>query len=479
MKIVFELLDMLGELLGSIYRFIFEELLKTKDHSLKAEFMSEGEILSKHHRGFCFGNKSLSLKDSYTNAIISGPTGTGKSVSVLIPSILRMNASLVVLDISGELYAKTARAKKQLGGYDVKVFNPANAAKSIGYNPMKRANTSSEINTLADNLIRATLGSNSKDPFWNIKAKDVLSLIIKILKTQAPEYQNLFNVRQLLFKLQSDPNEVDRLFARHADPILMSQYRAFVTLDPKLSTSILATCQASLQILTDDNVAKVTSHDTLDMEAFRHRKTILYVQIPINQMNVLSPLVSIFCTQFFNYTMSKIPHPTRELDIFYLLDESSILKIPGDLMAATISNIRKYRGGILLVYQNALSQLTENYGRENARTILQGAQTKCYFGGANLETTRELQEVLGKYEYEDDKGIKRSRYLMTADEIRTLKSDYAIVLNTFRRPVKAYMKPYFKQRLLNHQSSLPVLEIPTSSVPETLPLLNLKNVKKI
>ena len=479
MKVIYEILDLFGEWLGEVYRFIFEELLKTRDHSLKAEFVSEKEILKKNNRGFCLtGTRSLSEKDSYTNAIIAGPVGTGKSTCVQIPSILKMNGSLVVLDISGELFDKTSRAKKQISGAEVKVFNPTNPSKSLTYNPMARAVTSTQINTLADTLIRASLGSNSKDPFWNIMARDVIGMMIKILKTQEPEFQNLYNVKELLFKLRSSPQEVDRLFAHHADTLLLSQYKAFITYDSKLSGSVIATCQSALQLFSDENISKTTSSDSLDMDMLRTQKTILYIQVPVNQINYLSPLITILFSQLFEHTMNSIPHPTRDLDLFYLIDEAAMLRLPGAMLANAISNMRKYRAGMLLIYQNSLSQLTENYGIQNARTILQGAQTKLYFGGQNLETTREISQILGRYEYEDDKGIKRSRDLMTADEVRLLKSDEAIILNTHKRPMKVRMTPYYKQAAMRRLTSLKPLEIAINKLAcEEVPLLDLKILK--
>jgi type IV secretion system protein VirD4 len=474
-QLIEEFLELFAEVLGNLYRYIFDELIGKKDHSLSAGFISENEVLDKNYKGFCLtGTKNLSKTSSYQNAIISGGTGTGKSTISLIPSILKMDSSLIVLDPSGELFDKTASALNSKG-FEIKVLNFTNSNSSVGYNPLHRANTTSEINAVADSLVRASLGTQGGDPFWRIQSREVLSMLICILKTQDIKYQNLYNVRQLLFTLKSDPNKVDKLFVRFANTMLLNQYKAFISYDSKLSTSILASVQSALQLLTDDEIAKVTSNDTLDIGQFRKKKTALFIQTSINQIHYLSPLTSIIFEQCFQSVMQSIPKE-NELDIFFLLDEASTIKIPGSTMAATISNIRKYRAGMLLVYQSAVTQLTENYGKDAAKTIMNNCLTKLYFSGQGLETTSELSELLGRYEYTDEKEIRRTRQLMTSDEIRTMKPTEGILINSFKRPIKVKLTPYYMQRKLLALTELPALPESISHSENTLDLLDLNNL---
>ena len=70
--------------------------------SYAATFISPKTVLAKHHLGFCIsGTKNLSLKNSYQNALIIGGTGTGKSSTVLLPSLFTMQGSFIVHDPSG------------------------------------------------------------------------------------------------------------------------------------------------------------------------------------------------------------------------------------------------------------------------------------------------------------------------------------------------------------------------------------------
>ena len=205
MKIITQFFEILFE--------IIEGAFSKDNKEYKASFASSGILLSRYNYGFCLtGNKSLTRKSSYQNAIVIGGTGTGKSSVVLIPSLFKMRGSFIIHDPSGELYSKSAGYLKQKG-YRIKVLNFTNPNKSSGYNPLMRIKNTSDIQKVASMLVDTSLGKG-KDPFWTIQAISLLSMLITILKTQESEYQNLYNVRQLLNRLGGDPQSVDTSIQR-------------------------------------------------------------------------------------------------------------------------------------------------------------------------------------------------------------------------------------------------------------------------
>ena len=476
MDTIFNIIDSIFSTIGRGLSALLDWALgiTTPDHSLNASFGTESDFLKRSNTGFCLtGTKSLSAKSSYENAIISGKTGVKKSVTVLIPSILKMEGSMVIHDPSSELLNATGGAL-EARGYEIAILDFSKPERSLNFNPLQRAiHSTSEINKLSEILIRATLGKGSSDKFWELQARELLSMLCQILKTQDRSYQNLANVRHLLFLLGGDPEKVDSLFVRNTvnNPLLLNQYRAFASYNSKVSTSIIATCQSALQLLSDESIAAVTSKtDTLELNEFRERKIALFVQNNVSDMGYYAPLVSIFFTQFFKSVMSKLPDETAH-DIFFLIDEASSIRLPS--LANTISNIRKYRAGMLLVFQSALPQLTENYGMQDARTILENCVTKMYFAGQDLNTARELQDILGRYTYLDEKGLERQRHLQTSDEIIHMNPEEALILQGFRKPVKVQLKPYYQQRKLRKLTELPPPEIISTTNAGDLPLLPL------
>ncbi|MBP6024906.1 type IV secretory system conjugative DNA transfer family protein [Ferruginibacter sp.] len=423
-----------------------------RNQNYNADFINPDKVLLENAKGFCLtGNKCLSVKDSFSNALCFGGSGSGKSSRVLIPSILKMTgvSSLCIHDPSGELFEKTSGAMKHCG-YNIKVLNYANADHSENFNPLYRVHSISDCKRISKLLIQTSLGGGGKtDPFWNASAESLLSIFIRyVLFHTEEQHHTLYNVLCLINTFSGSPQKVDRLFVQAKDDDLLSDYKAFVAYDSKMLMSIVATVRTALSIFSDPGVARVTSTDTIDFESFRNEKTILYINNNVNDMKYYSVLSSIFFEQFFASVMSKLPKQ-GDLPIFFLLDEASSLYL--SILPIAISNIRKYDAGILQIYQSQ-SQLFDLYGIPQGRNIVANSFSKVYMSGQPLETARELELILGKYEYMDDDNNRRTRQLLTMDEIRILSESIILVGNL--PPIKAKMIPYYEQKELNRLSQL-------------------------
>jgi type IV secretion system protein VirD4 len=450
-----QLFKLFFQVIDSIFKFVFESFevlfsgIPKKKKGYNAEFAPVSSLFSKRHYGFCLtGKKNLSVKLSYQNALVVGGTGTGKSSVVLIPSLYTMRSSFVVNDPSGELYSKTAGYLKQRG-YDIKILNFTDPTVSSGYNPLSRTQSSSDIQKVASLLIENSLGKG-KDPFWNTQAVALLAMLITILKKQESQFQNLYNVRQLLNQLGGNHEAVDSFFSRFADEILFTEYKSFIAYDDKVVNGVIATCKAALQIFSDEAVASVTSFDNLVFDDFRNKRVVLFIRNSVADQKYYSVLTSILFEQFFTYVLGRFPQDTEQ-DIFLLIDEASSLNLP--TLPLAVANVRKHRGGVMLLLQD-FAQLVHNYGRYDADAIKSNCFAKMYFTGQSLETTKELEATLGKFEYKDDKGHKVVRALMTNDEIRTIKSSRAILICGNNAPIMAKLVPYYKNRLYRNLSAI-------------------------
>jgi type IV secretion system protein VirD4 len=442
--------------------------IPSKSKEYKAEFAPESSLLSSWNKGFCLtGTKNLSIKHSFQNALVIGYTGSGKSASVIFPSLFSMkSSSYIIHDPSGEILEKSSGYLVEQG-FDIKVLNFTKPENSSGYNPIMRANSSSEIQKISSMLIQGSLGGGKADPFWNNSAISLLSMLISILKTQEPEYQNLYNVRQLLNRLASNPKSVDALFSENADPVLFSEYTALIASDEKVLNGVISTCKASLSLFNDDAIAKVTSFDNIDFADFRKRPTALYIQNSVADQKYYSVLTSLFFEQYFSYVLSRFPKE-GEQHLFSLIDEASSLKLPTLSMA--VANGRKHSSGIMLLMQD-YNQLVHQYGKHEADGIKANCFAKLYFTGASLETAKELEQMLGKYQYEDEQKRIVVRPLLTSDEIRTLKANKAILIAGHHPAILVRLKPYYKQMRYRNYSLIPPPEIKSLAPVGTISIL--------
>jgi type IV secretory pathway TraG/TraD family ATPase VirD4 len=473
MHIMTELIEGTLKLIIEIFKTIFEifGMAFSKKGSYNAAFAGQGRVLSSYNIGFCLtGKRNLTAKNSFKNALIMGSTGTGKSSVVLIPSLYTMKGSFIIHDPSGELFSKSAAYLKQKG-YEIKVLNFTNPDKSSGYNPLTRVQSNSDVQKVASMLVETSLGGKTKDPFWNTQASSLLTMLITILRKQGGEFLNLYNVRQLLNRLGGEPESVDALFSQFADDILFAEYKSFTSYDEKVISGIIATCKASLNIFSDDAVARVTSSDNLDFMDFRNKPTALFIQNSVADQKYYAVLTSLFFEQFFSFLLGRFPKESEQ-NIFLLIDECSSLNLP--TLPLAVANIRKHRSGAMLLLQD-FNQLVHNYGKYEADAIKSNCFAKMYFTGSSLETATELERTLGKYEFEDNKKSKVVRPLMTNDEIRTMPLNQALLICGHHLPIKVRLRPYYKRFKFRAYCQIPTPQTKQTALPDEIPVIPLKS----
>jgi type IV secretory pathway TraG/TraD family ATPase VirD4 len=133
-------------------------------------------------------------------------------------------------------------------------------------------------------------------------------------------------------------------------------------------------------------------------------------------------------------------------------------------MTLVVQNARKFSIALALYCQSEAS-LVEAYGKSDATAIIGNCWTRMYFTAADLNTSRNLEETLGRTEEEDERGVKRVVPLMTRENVRLLSECRAIVLCGNREPVLARLTPYYRRRRLRLRSEIPPVQMEAD--PET------------
>ncbi len=433
--------------------------------SYNASFLDENDVVSTSHHGYCVnGRKCLTIDDSFKHVLVTGGSGNFKTSGILIPSILRMKKywNFIINDPSGELLLKSSGALLQ-AGYEIKVLNYNNPIE--GYNPLMRVTGISSIKKISKLLVTSALGNGGKDPFWNASAEQLITICIQAVMEQLPkEYQTLANVFVLLSLIISSPEKADKFFVK-TSPAILNEYKAFVGYGSKTLSSVVATARTALSNFgQDENVALLTSHDSISFADFRTKRIALFINNSVTTMRYHSALSSIFLDQFFEEIMGR-PCDKKAYPIAFLLDEASSLYFNN--LQITIANIRKYSCSILQVYQSA-SQLVDLYGVPVSKAISENSYTKIYMPGVALNVAMELETLMGKMEYTDDKSARHVRSLLTANEIHELEQLLIFIGN--KKAIKTDVIPYFKQYWLRHLSNLPPYR-PVSKIPFGTPPL--------
>ena len=200
----------------------------------------EIKTFSRFNRGLLvdWKNKRLSAKESFNHLALFSRTGGGKTTSYVLPNLYTLaleNCSIVITDLSWEIFDMTS-AYFYSQGFKIKVLEPKSLHNSVRYNPLKYAKDSMSIDAVSEILISSSglKGSNADSRIWSDWAKNIISIIIKVLNgTNDIRYMNLPNVRYILnnfFRLnKKNIPVINEFFKKYADDKTYNEYIWFIS----------------------------------------------------------------------------------------------------------------------------------------------------------------------------------------------------------------------------------------------------------
>ena len=498
-----------------VYHYTKPNYRRREEHG-SAKWGEAKEINKKYHQTPEENNKVLTQNVSIGynaklhrrnfNTLVVGGSGAGKTRFYAKPNIMQANTSFVVLDPKGEILRDTGGLLKEKG-YEVRVLDLINMERSDRYNPFKYIESDNDVQRLVTNLFKSTTpkGSQSNDPFWDTAASMLLLALIFYLRYEAPpEEQNFPMVMELLRAGDIDEeNEaagsaLDDLFGMletdNPAHIALKYYKAYRSGSAKTLKSIQITLAARLEKFNLESLATLTSTDELDLQSLGEKKVALFAIIPDNDTS-FNFLVSILYTQLFQQLFFVADHKhggALPVHVHFLMDEFANVSLPDDF--DKILSVMRSRGvSVSIILQN-LAQLKALFEKQ-WESIVGNCDEFVYLGGNEQSTHKYVSELLGK-ETIDTNSYGRSdgmrgnfstnfqvagRELLTADEVRMLDNQYAIVFIRGERPVLDY-----KYDLLTHPNiSLGVdggADIYTHDIPElvdvtTIQIVNLEDFK--
>lgn len=158
----------------------------------------------------------LALPDD-THLMTVAPTGAGKGVNCVIPTLLQYPGPVIVFDPKGEHAAVTARRRREMG-QEVLVVDPfgVSGLPAARFNPLDfvepdTAEAADDARFIAEMLMPTRFGS--RDVFWRNRAMHFLTVAILHAVTDFyPDHRSMVTVRDAVHQMsrrasknQSDP----------------------------------------------------------------------------------------------------------------------------------------------------------------------------------------------------------------------------------------------------------------------------------
>ena len=406
------------------------------------------------------------------NVLVVGGSGSGKSASYSIPNAYQMLGSYVFTDPKGELYDKTAGYLKA-NGYDIKVLNLVNPENSDGYNPLMHIQSEIDVDVIANTIIKGQDSDRKgSDPFWDNNAEMLLkSLIYYLLEKRPKEEINLTSCAEMV-RAAASSNGTNLLRELMSELPLSHPARTnfqsveVVAGSEKTYSSILSTLQSKLGKFDSQEIANVTSTNTINFEDIANHKTAVYV-ISSDTHTAYNFLLTIFFAQMIQqlYNYADMNGGRLKVPTYFILDEfANIGQIPD--FDKKISTSRSRGISFSVILQN-LDQLEAVY-EKSYETIMGNCDTHVFLGSNSFKTVEYFSKQLGETTIaRDTKSTNRDknfskqgystsdqimgRALMTPDELRRMDNDLCIIFEKGLKPIKANKYYYFTKPTMNRR----------------------------
>ena len=406
------------------------------------------------------------------NVLVVGGSGSGKSATYSIPNAYQMLGSYVFTDPKGELYDKTAGYLKA-NGYDIKVLNLVNPENSDGYNPLMHIQSEIDVDVIANTIIKGQdSDGKGSDPFWDNNAEMLLkSLIYYLLEKRPKEEINLTSCAEMV-RAAASSNGTNLLRELMSELPLSHPARTnfqsveVVAGSEKTYSSILSTLQSKLGKFDSQEIANVTSTNTINFEDIANHKTAVYV-ISSDTHTAYNFLLTIFFAQMIQqlYNYADMNGGRLKVPTYFILDEfANIGQIPD--FAKKISTSRSRGISFSVILQN-LDQLEAVY-EKSYETIMGNCDTHVFLGSNSFKTVEYFSKQLGETTIaRDTKSTNRDknfskqgystsdqimgRALMTPDELRRMDNELCIIFEKGLKPIKANKYYYFTKPTMNRR----------------------------
>ena len=411
-------------------------------------------------------NVRMSIDTSVTglnnNMLVIGGSGAGKTFFIVKPNIMQMmlNNSFIATDPKGEIARATANMLKK-NGYNVKVLNLIDMAKSDGYNPFRYIREENDVVKLVTNIISNTTPKETapSDPFWEKSESMFLqALFYYVWLEMPPNRKNFQSVLELLSEAEVDAKGNDSKLTKKMKQLAKTsklkqnhpaykQYMKVIRGAGDTVRSIIISANSRLALLENPQILRILSKDDLHLEELgigvngdKHTRTALFCIIPDSDKSY-NFIVGMLYTQLFQelYFQADFKNDGKlPIQVTLMMDEFANVALPDDF-CSLLSTMRSRRISSIIIIQN-LAQIKALF-KDTWETITGNCDTLVYLGGNEKSTHQYISEMLGKSTIDkrstgETRGVHGSasrnydvlgRELMTPDEVRNMSNRKCLI----------------------------------------------------
>jgi type IV secretion system protein VirD4 len=352
------------------------------------------------------------------------PTGTGKTSGPVICNALTHKGQLIVVDIKGEIYAATVKARRKMG-QQIHVLDLRENPLPGSLNPLDLAtHCGGECGVLARSfaaeMIDEGSGGRNDEKFWSEWTETMLAGAISWLLADCPPEDRKLSA---VFDLYNDDDVVLKI-AKLLDAKKVRDRAAWAAMVgfaqlPSENTrgGVLASVQAPLRLFDSDEVRRLTDTSSMNVGDFIAGAPMsLYIIVPPARLLAYRPLLRLWLSSLI-LAMTERKSPPRIRTLMLCDEIGNIGRMDSFLTATTL--LRSWGLTIWSYWQN-IGQL-QIYGTQ-ANTIVDNAGVIQVFGARNLRSAQDIANIIGGVSAEQILNLpKDEQMLLIEGKLRRAK----------------------------------------------------------
>ena len=432
--------------------------------------------------------RQLVASEPRTSVLVVAPTQSGKTTSLVVPTILEWDGPVLATSIKADLVQDTLAARSRRG--EAKLFDPTNSTglPTAAWSPIAASTSWSAARRTAAGILlireKDAFAASVDDRHWKPAAARLLA---PVLLAAAHSSRPMGDVLRWLARLEAEGtvDEIaDVLATCGADgaDVALDVLLGLQDRDSRYRSSVIATLETALDPWLEPSVARATgTAGGIDPKWLLDGSNTLYLSAPAYDQHRLSGLFTALINAVVEEAFARSSRTGRPIDppLLLCLDEAAnVAPLPN--LGEIASTAAGQGVQVLSVFQN-LSQISERWGRDRAETVMANHVARLFGSGiADRATLDYLGAVLGEEEIEKvsthrqrlelDLGSrtysKDFKRLAAPDRVRQAERDTALLVYGNIAPAWISLRPWYRDRGLRAQVAAAPAPPPQPAVAE-------------
>ncbi|QDQ40259.1 hypothetical protein E3226_007545 [Legionella geestiana] len=405
------------------------------------------------------------FSNGFEHVLVFAPTGSGKTRSIGIPNLFHYPYSVVCNDVKLTMFQATSGYREQVLGHRCYCWAPASDERQTHrYNPLSlisddRFQRITDIQRIAHILMP---DNKKSDPIWQQASRKLFKTVILYLLDTPDRPTTLGEINRVVKQPSFDTWLASILEeTSHLDPEFYRNGYSYLNNHEKTRSSILETFSGYFELFDDPMVDLATSATDFDVRDLRREKMTIYIGFTDDDMERLSPLLTLFWQQLISAMIRKVPDVREEpYPLLCLIDEfSSLGRI--ERLRRSLKLLREYRVRCILMLQY-IAQTYEQYTHDEARAFT-NIKTKIAFAAEDIQDAEYVSKLLGARTVRVHSGSISNQHhgmsesksynyqsvpLMRPEKIMRMRDGCMLVMRTGFAPIKSGQYIWYKEKAM-------------------------------